>query len=170
MEKDKNKSSNSEPYSLKNLGLVDVKAAFSSLLQQIKEKTTPKSRTAVDKVIHSTSDEKFEEDLKRMTMEQVNEYFRESKQKKPKEEVITRVFAATQLYLDTFHPDMVEFIEENPDTTKLSSLIAASIAPYVADKVSGVGLSIIVALVTIYINLIVLRFIDSPKNDKEDDE
>lgn len=48
MEKDKNKSSNSEPYSLKNLGLVDVKAAFSSLLQQIKEKTTPKSRTAVD--------------------------------------------------------------------------------------------------------------------------
>ena len=96
--------------------------------------------------------------------------FEDNKQEKLEREIITQVFDSTQIYIDTYHPNLVEFIEENPETSKLSSLILVSVAPYVADKVSGIGLSIIVAFITIYINLIVLRFIDPPKNDKEDDK
>ena len=88
--------------------------------------------------------------------------------KKPKKEKITQIFDVTQLYFDTFHPEMVEIIEEYPDTAKMSALISTYIVPYVSEKVSGVGVWVTTLLVTLYIYIIVLRFLP-PKHNQEDD-
>ena len=120
--------------------------------------------SALERAIRYTLERERQEELNKLIRKQIELYFTETESKKPKNEIITQIFEQTQLYLDTFYPEIVEYIEENPDTSKISALITSSIAPYVADKVSGVGMSIIISLITLYINLVILRIIDvSPK-------